>query len=70
MVWRLFSSFNLAEGGSQTKSENMGNQAGKERLTKQDVEFLKTNTRYDEDTIQQWYKGFMKDCPGTYSFSA
>merc|ERR1712218_357859 len=26
-------------------------------------EFLKTNTRYDEDTIQQWYKGFMKDCP-------
>merc|ERR1712218_171243 len=26
-------------------------------------EFLKTNTRYDEDTIQQWFKGFMKDCP-------
>ena len=41
----------------------MGNQAGKERLTKADVEFLKANTRYDEDTIQQWYKGFMKDCP-------
>ena len=46
----------------------MGNQAGKERLSKQDVEFLKTNTRYDEDTIQQWYKGFMKDCPGKSSF--
>jgi len=41
----------------------MGNQAGKERLSKADVEFLKTNTRYDEDTIQQWYKGFMSDCP-------
>ena len=41
----------------------MGNQAGKERLSKADVDFLKTNTRYDEDTIQQWYKGFMKDCP-------
>merc|ERR1712179_271940 len=41
----------------------MGNQTGKERLSKADVEFLKTNTRYDEDTIQQWYKGFMKDCP-------
>ena len=41
----------------------MGNQAGKEKLSKADVEFLKTNTRYDEDTIQQWFKGFMKDCP-------
>jgi len=41
----------------------MGNQSGKERLSKADVEFLKTNTRYDEDTIQEWYKGFMVDCP-------
>ena len=41
----------------------MGNQSGKERLSKADVEFLKTNTRYDEDTIQEWYKGFLKDCP-------
>ena len=41
----------------------MGNQTGKERLSKADVEFLKANTRYDEDTIQQWFKGFMKDCP-------
>ena len=41
----------------------MGNQSGKERLSKADVEFLKSNTRYDEDTIQEWYKGFMVDCP-------
>ena len=41
----------------------MGNQNGKDRLSKQDVEFLKLNTRYDEDTIQEWYKGFMADCP-------
>ena len=46
-----------------TKNFQMGNQAGKEKLSKADVEFLKTNTRYDEDTIQQWFKGFMKDCP-------
>ena len=42
----------------------MGNQGGKEEgLSKADLEFLKTNTRYDEDTIQQWYKGFLVDCP-------
>jgi len=42
----------------------MGNQGGKEAgLSRADLEFLKTNTRYDEDTIQQWYKGFLADCP-------
>jgi len=33
------------------------------RLRKEDVEFLRKNTRYDEQTIQEWYKGFMIDCP-------
>ena len=41
----------------------MGNHSGKAQLSKADIEFLKRNTRYDEDTIQQWYKGFMVDCP-------
>ena len=41
----------------------MGNQSGKQQLSKADVEFLKCNTRYDEDTIQEWYKGFLVDCP-------
>ena len=41
----------------------MGNQNGKKRLSKADTEFLKLNTRYDEETIQEWYKGFMVDCP-------
>jgi len=34
-----------------------------ERLTKEDVNFLKANTKYDEDTIQEWYRGFISDCP-------
>ena len=41
----------------------MGAQSSKDRLSKADVEFLKTSTRYDEDTIQEWYKGFMSDYP-------
>ena len=36
---------------------------GSDRLTKQDLEFLKTSTRYDENTIKEWYKGFKSDCP-------
>ena len=41
----------------------MGAQGSKDRLSKADVEFLMMNTRYDENTIQEWYKGFMSDCP-------
>jgi len=41
----------------------MGAQSSKDRLSKADVEFLMMNTRYDENTIQEWYRGFMSDCP-------
>eukprot|EP00088_Acartia_fossae_P014037 TRINITY_DN1747_c0_g1_i3.p1 TRINITY_DN1747_c0_g1~~TRINITY_DN1747_c0_g1_i3.p1 ORF type:complete len:197 (-),score=4.88 TRINITY_DN1747_c0_g1_i3:56-646(-) len=41
----------------------MGVKGSKERLSKQDIDFLKVNTRYDENTINEWYKGFMTDCP-------
>merc|ERR1712226_1803368 len=45
-------------------SERMGQGTSRsERLTKEDVTFLKANTRYDEETIQEWYKGFISDCP-------
>ena len=36
----------------------MGCLGSKDRLTKEDMEFLKTHTRYDEATIKEWYKGF------------
>jgi len=36
----------------------MGCLSSKDRLTKEDMEFLKTHTRYDEATIKEWYKGF------------
>merc|ERR1712168_464226 len=42
---------------------NMGGQGSKERLSKADMDFLMMNTQYDEATIQEWYKGFMADCP-------
>merc|ERR1712228_383856 len=41
----------------------MGNKASKDRLSKEEMDFLKTNTHYDEDTINEWYKGFKQDCP-------
>ena len=41
----------------------MGNKASKDRLSKEELDFLKTNTHYDEDTINEWYKGFKQDCP-------
>ncbi|QQP57274.1 Neuronal calcium sensor 2 [Caligus rogercresseyi] len=41
----------------------MGQKGSKDRLSKQDLDFLKTSTRYDENTIKEWYKGFKCDCP-------
>ena len=41
----------------------MGNLSSREKLSKADLEFLKCNTQYDEDTIHEWYRGFMVDCP-------
>ena len=39
----------------------MGAQSSKDRLSKAEVEFFIVNTRYDENTIKKWYKGFMAD---------
>ena len=32
-------------------------------LSVENLEFLMSCTKYDEDTIKQWHKCFMKDCP-------
>eukprot|EP00092_Neocalanus_flemingeri_P015504 GFUD01016783.1.p1 GENE.GFUD01016783.1~~GFUD01016783.1.p1 ORF type:complete len:192 (-),score=46.50 GFUD01016783.1:49-624(-) len=41
----------------------MGAQSSREVLSKEDLEFLKCNTDYDEQTIIEYYKGFLSDCP-------
>ena len=38
----------------------MGARSSKSRLCKEDLEFLKEKTRYDESTITEWYKGFIQ----------
>merc|ERR1712127_464902 len=49
--------------GRSSSSRSMGAKSSKDRLCKEDLDFLKSNTHYDEDTIQEWYKGFKQDCP-------
>ena len=39
--------------------DRMGARSSKTRLCKEDLEFLKEKTRYDESTITEWYKGFI-----------
>lgn len=36
----------------------MGCFGSKDKLSKEDMDFLKSHTRYDEGTIKEWYKGF------------
>ncbi|KAK3907721.1 Neuronal calcium sensor 2 [Frankliniella fusca] len=36
----------------------MGCFGSKDKLSKEDMDFLKSHTRYDEPTIKEWYKGF------------
>lgn len=38
--------------------QDMGCLGSKDRLSKEDMDFLKSHTRYDESTIKEWYKGF------------
>lgn len=42
---------------------DMGCFGSKDKLSKEDMDFLKSHTRYDEATIKEWYKGFKQDCP-------
>ena len=41
----------------------MGAKNSRKQLPAEDLEFLMVNTRYDEATITEWYKGFKQDCP-------
>ncbi|PBC27668.1 Neuronal calcium sensor [Apis cerana cerana] len=54
--------------GMQDKDDTQDNRkmgcfGSKDKLSKEDMDFLKSHTRYDEATIKEWYKGFKQDCP-------
>eukprot|EP00092_Neocalanus_flemingeri_P022815 GFUD01024739.1.p2 GENE.GFUD01024739.1~~GFUD01024739.1.p2 ORF type:complete len:143 (+),score=43.80 GFUD01024739.1:52-480(+) len=41
----------------------MGNSGGKAKISKEDMQFLQEKTQLDKDSIQEWYEGFLRDCP-------
>eukprot|EP00090_Calanus_glacialis_P035417 TRINITY_DN60467_c0_g1_i1.p1 TRINITY_DN60467_c0_g1~~TRINITY_DN60467_c0_g1_i1.p1 ORF type:complete len:183 (-),score=53.62 TRINITY_DN60467_c0_g1_i1:115-663(-) len=41
----------------------MGNSGGKDKISKEDMQFLQDKTQLDKDSIQEWYEGFLRDCP-------
>ena len=41
----------------------MGSCCVKQELTEEDIHFLKKHTRYDEETIREWYAGFLQVRP-------
>merc|ERR1711953_1551193 len=47
----------------KTQGVTMGGRQSRSKLPVEDMEFLVHNTRYDESTINEWYKGFKQDCP-------
>lgn len=47
----------------------MGCFGSKDKLSKEDMDFLKSHTRYDEATIKEWYKGFKVSIDGHMSIS-
>jgi len=49
--------------GQSADTPVMGNKQSRDRLSKEDIDFLTYHTKYTEDTIQEWYKGFKQDCP-------
>lgn len=44
--------------GCNNSVAEMGCFGSKDKLSKEDMDFLKSHTRYDEATIKEWYKGF------------
>ncbi|OQV22355.1 putative Neuronal calcium sensor 2 [Hypsibius exemplaris] len=49
-------------GNKETKTAKTGDVAHSPKLKKADLEFLKANTTFDEETITEWYTEFLRDC--------
>ena len=46
-----------------SRKTKMGAKASRDRICKEDLDFLILNTHYTAETITEWYKGFKQDCP-------
>ena len=41
----------------------MGCIKSKQKISQEDLDFLKANTCYNENSIRAWYSTFIQDCP-------
>lgn len=58
-------SWNRRQKRGKSSHRRKKNQHTSMSLTQDDIDFLRKNTRYDEQEIREWYKGF-KVCRNSY----
>ena len=52
------STMSRARRGHRGRRAKAGGGKTRNTLSSEDVEYLKKNTKYDENEIREWYKGF------------
>jgi len=57
------SSIRTEEPRSKQRARNITMGKSQSKISKEDMDFLQQKTDLDKSTIEEWYEGFLKDCP-------